>query len=294
VAAKACVACGKLIAEAFTVCAFCKAAQPASLPPASKETRCTTCKRPYAARLASCPHCERDKSSPSQPSLTPRSGGGGSSSSPSVASSAGLVAAPDPPENRMVGSAMLLGGPLVLGAIWGGAQAFHGNRLGGQESGGLFWTCVAFGFLSALALGLLFLRRSHGTLRDAFEESGVPRFFAVTAIATALALVPAALTVYGLVIWWNGLAIGGREQEVVCKGDEPLHKTTRGADMGWSFGYRCELQGGEVLIGSLHSLPVRPDLGPDGDVRFRAARGRAGIWVRRSDPVPRPPTPARD
>jgi hypothetical protein len=134
-----------------------------------------------------------------------------------------------------------------------------------------------------LALG--FLRRAYGGIADAASGLGLPKLVGIVALASAIALIPSALTFSGLVTWFNALAVDAREQDVECKVGSTWHRVRKRTDLGWHMSYTCGVDG-ETLIGSIEHLP-KERLIPEGQpVRFRAARGRFGIWVRRSDPLP--------
>lgn len=189
------------------------------------------------------------------------------------------------PESRTLGSAALFGVPVLLGAIWGIAQALHATQLGGRESSGLIGPSLLASLLLSPLLTLGFVRRSYGTLAAAAESAGLPKLLGSIAALAAIALIPTALTVSGLVTWFNGLGIDSREEEVECTVISTWHRIRKGTDLGWHMSYSCPIDG-ETLLGSIDHLSSRPEVGKGDAVRFRAARGRFGIWVRRSEPLP--------
>jgi hypothetical protein len=184
--------------------------------------------------------------------------------------------------NRTLGSATLFGLPLLVGSVWGIAQSLYSSPLGEQESGKARLVVTLF-LVPLIALG--FLRRAYGSLSDAVEGEGLVKVGGIFVLVSAIVLVPTSLTISGIVTWLNGMAIDGREQDVQCTAGSAWHRTRKGTDMGWHLSYSCEL-GGETIRGAIEHLHDRPEAAEGGPVRFRAARGRFGHWLRLSDPLP--------
>jgi hypothetical protein len=193
------------------------------------------------------------------------------------------VAGEDEEGNRLVSSLLFFGIPLALGATWGIAQSVMGNRLG--EATSIFGPSMAIGIVVAPILGVLFIRRVVGNLGDAVEDLGLPKLGGYVAGAAAVALLPTALTIMGLVIWFNGLAVSDREQDVMCKAGTITHNMRKGIDSGWSVSYTCEIEG-QPHVGTVDRIMTKPELEENAPIKFRAIKGRAGIWLRMSDPLP--------
>jgi hypothetical protein len=282
------VGCTRLIAASFQKCSFCGADQPAPEPPAAKETRCSTCKRPYSSKLSECPFCARDRAAGVEPAafgatLVPRS------------------LRPSPMRNherddddgdvRFFSSAALFGFPVAIGAIWGVAQIFYTTSLGGQETSGVMGPSIVVALFVAPLLAMGFVRRSYRTLNAAIESAGLSKVLVIGFAASAVALIPAALSVAGFIHWLNGVGADSRVQIVECKVGSVWRRMRKGVDMGWQMSYSCDVDG-EHLIGTVGPLRTRPDVVEGGGVRFRAARGRVGYWIRLGEPMaPSAPPP---
>lgn len=283
--AKACVACGKLIAQSFTTCSFCKAEQPAQAAPApQKEKRCDACRRPYAAKLEECPFCARAKvGAGTAPSSSSSKAAAASPSSGRLPHLEGSRVEEDDEGHRLVSSLLFFGIPLALGATWGIAQSMMGNRLGESS---VFGPSMAVGIVVAPAFAVLFVRRVvGGNLGDAVDDVGLPKLAGYVAGAAAVALLPTALTIMGIVLWFNGLAVSDREQDVACKAGSIVHNMRKGIDSGWSVSYTCEIEG-QPLVGTVDRIMTKPELEENSPIKLRAIKGRAGIWLRVSDPLP--------
>lgn len=274
--AKACVACTKWIPATARECGFCGHAQPSVSGAPEKEARCATCKRPYAATLERCPFCERDRAA----GVAPTAFGPTTSLSPPVF----VDDTPDEGSARsLLSSAGLLAAPLLVGAAWGLWEIAHLVPLGGAESSGPWRAGIALGALAAPLLGVAFVRRVYRSTAAAAEAIGATRALLLGAGVALLSLAPAIVLFAGLASFVNGTGTDAREQIVDCKLGSIWNRTRGVADMGWHMSYFCEL-GGERLAGSTFVSATRPDFVEGGLVRFRAARGRLGYWIRLSDP----------
>jgi len=255
------------MAQAFATCPSCKAAQPAAPPPAAKEIRCSKCNRVHSARIASCPYCARDSVSPG---AMPRPSG----SAPSFAAFEEETAAAEEQE-RQLGKIAGIALALVLGTLWGVSYFIHSDRLG--NDGFLVLPSLLAGLVLAGVVGPLVTH----WLADA-EDS---RAFAVRSVMLgALALAPSALSAHGFLMWMNGVGLGSSEREIECTIASKVHRVTPSTDRGWDVTYECMLDG-ERILGVVHtsSEPAGREGSP---IRFVAAPGRVGIWVRRSDELP--------
>lgn len=99
-------------------------------------------------------------------------------------------------------------------------------------------------------------------------------------------IVPFAGASYGLAKWFNAFDVEDREQPLDCI------LTSKRRVNGWVYRYRCTVEGGleldGVFVDRAHEVPLAVETGEP--VRMEAARGRLGIWLRRSDPIT-PPRP---
>jgi hypothetical protein len=259
---KACVSCKKLIAEAFAKCTYCGAEQPAVAPPAPKELRCATCKRPYSPKLATCPFCARSASVP-----------------PGAAPPTSVVPVPRPAEeNPLLGTAVLFGVPLAVGAICGVLQWVTTKRLGGGDLLGLTGPSPLLALLLAPLLGLGFVRRAYGPVGEAIDEVGLPQVAKRVAAVAAIAFVPTALTISGALGWFNGMDAADHEQDLTCTVGSAFHTAS-----SWHITYTCRTGvGAEQVTGSFDQAN---QLGPEGTLfHLRAAHGRLGYWLRAGDP----------
>lgn len=279
-ASKACVACNREIPAAFQKCGFCGSAQPTtSQAPAAKEKRCPTCRSPYAAKLDECPFCARDRASGVQPAAF----GATRTSLPAKPLREEPPAPEEPTERRTLGSAALFGLPLLFAGIWGVARIVFSQPLGAAESawGG---SSVGLGLLVAVLLGVGFVRRALGPFGEAIEDAGLTRVLATGSVAAAVAFVPAVYFVAGGARWVNAFGIDERAQLVDCKVASIWSAAGKHGDV-WYLTYACDA-GGDHLFGTSDPLASKPPVTEGGTVRFRAARGRLGRWVRLSDPLP--------
>jgi hypothetical protein len=284
---KPCVVCHKPIAASFQKCSFCSADQPVtSVAPSPKEKRCGTCKRPYSAKLEACPFCARDRADGVVPAAF-----GASAPRRSVTPSSLDEEDDDDGEPRVLGSALLFGGPLVLGALWGLVHVLSADRLGGQESSGVMGESIVVGLFVAPALAALFLRRTYRTFADAVDRHGLSKVLLIGFGATAVMLAPAALFAAGVVYWGNGIGAESRVRMVDCKVGSVWSRARKGGETSWQMSYSCDVEGDHVS-GTLTDLPTRPDYVDGQSVTFRAARGRFGLWLRFGDPIPPTPPPA--
>jgi hypothetical protein len=185
----------------------------------------------------------------------------------------------------------MFGAPIALGAILGVAQGLTSTRVDSGTSSGLVGPSVLGAFFLAPLLTAAFIRRAYGTFAAAMDELGLPKLAGGGAGVAALAFVPIALTIAGLIGWINGLAITDREQLVECSAGAPWHRTRKGTDMGWSMTYSCDVDG-ERLHSTIEQ-PARPDVAEGGTFHLRLARGRFGYWVRLAAPAfgSSPPSP---
>lgn len=167
---------------------------------------------------------------------------------------------------------------VVLMAIWAFASSVGGDRLG-EESSGLFGPCLLAGVVLGAGTGFLFHRWADG---QALPIAGV--------VAAAM-IIPWAGASYGMAKWINGLGIEDREQPIDCVlTSKRREHTRRGGDLGWIYRYRCTVEGGIELNGIYREYVTLPSIAAEtGDmIRMDAARGRFGIWLRRSDPITPP------
>jgi hypothetical protein len=167
---------------------------------------------------------------------------------------------------------------VVLGALWSFASSVGGDRLGNEDSG-LFGPCLFAGVVLAAGTGWLFHRWSDG------------RAVPIAGIVAAAMIIPWASTAYGMAKWFNAFAVEDREQPIDCAlvSKKQLHGKRGGSY--WEYRYRCNVEGGVELHGEytdFSSLPLAAETGES--IRVTAARGRLGIWLRRSDPIT-PPRP---
>ena len=246
------------------------------MPPAVKEVRCATCKRPHAAKLAECPFCARDRAAGVEPAAF------GATRRQSLRPKAGDD---DTTGSRWVGSALLFGVPLLLGAIWGVVELVYTTPLGGEESSPSSAISVVAALFIAPLLAILFVRRAQRTLADAIENLGISTTIIIGFVATGVAFIPAVLFVTGCLQWWNGMGADVHPRIVECNVGSVWHPTRKGTDMGWSVSYTCDVEG-DHLVGTIGGLAAAPNVTEGGPIHFRAARGRLGRWLRLGEPVP--------
>lgn len=275
---KPCVACARPMSVAFLECPFCGAEQPklATSARGEKAQRCPTCTRLYSTTFDTCPFCADE---PRGEGAVPYRG----SAREAKPAEPMRFDVPEADDFRGKGLAAGLALLLVLGGGRGLMVASGSERLGGQESSGLFFPCLVAGLVLGLGAGFVLSR--------AIDAFGEPGGFKVVVFLAAFATAPCALTVYALLDAVNGIGAAGRERDVVC---EVLYKdrhSRRGTDLGWRLGYACEIDDFGTLIGTYTSHAEPPGL-PKGHVTFRASPGLLGLWIRRGEPVgPMPPTP---
>lgn len=253
------------------LCTFCKAEQPRiSQTPAAKEKRCARCNRPFAAKLAECPFCARERAG----SVPPRS----PSAIPPPAE------AGEPPSTAALANVALFFGPLLVAAAWGTSRVLWSPRLG-QEHPTLFVVLAALlGLGGAIGIGIGYARRVFGPLGDAIDDEGMGRVAASVGVTAAFALVPSALVVYGLASWVNTFGNAAHEQDIACTAGQ-----NHGAPDGtWQMAFTCAVEGGAVR-GVLHGTGTKPALEEQAPFRFRAVRGPLGVWLRLSEPMPPKP-----
>jgi hypothetical protein len=264
VSAKNCIGCNKLIAAGAAECPHCQAAQPEANAPPPKELRCQTCKRPYSAKLAQCPFCARGMSVPAGPPIPSR--------------------APTPPvvipENRILSTAVLFGVPLVVGAVAGVVQLVSSTRLGEGDVVGLNGPSTLAAFFLAPALAAGFVRRAYDAFGEIIDEIGLPKLLGRIGIVAAIALVPTALTISGLVGWFNGMNAAAETREIPCQVSSSFHRTKQN---DWHIVFTCEASG-ERVTGEFDRAS-QDSLADGVPFRVRAARGRLGYWIRTSDPL---------
>jgi hypothetical protein len=275
--AKNCVACHKLIAETFAKCTYCGADQPVVAAPPPKETRCSTCKRAYSAKLAACPYCARGMSLPPTVAAPSRQPG-----SPRAASlPPGLRA--DAEDHPILSSVVLFGAPLLVGAICGAWQSATTNRL--AESDGLGFNGPSFGLALVLAplLAFAFVRRCHGGIADAVADLGMPKLGLQIAGAAAIAFFPLALTLSGALGWYNAIGAGQREQELRCTVTSSFHRTKGDQARAWHIEFACKGTNAEQVPGAFDRPTGALESGAT--FRIKAAPGQLGWWLRQGDPL---------
>lgn len=266
---KSCIACNRPMAVKFDACPFCQAVQPQRSIDHAREIKCEKCARRYSTKLAACPFCAKEGSAKEIPAKE--------------------IETPPPrredvradAEAKETGVWLKLGALaaiVVLTAFWSLASSIGGDRLG-DESSGLFGPCLFAGVVLAVGTAFLFHRWTDG--------QALP----ITGIVAAAMIIPWTGTSYGMAKWLNAAGIDEREQPIDCILTSKHHeRSRRGADLGWVYRYRCTVEGGQELNGSYHDYGIAPRVGVEtGEpIRMTAARGRLGIWLRRSDPITPP------
>jgi hypothetical protein len=172
----------------------------------------------------------------------------------------------------------VLGAVVVLTAIWSFMSEVGGDRLG-DESTGLMGPCLFAGVVLAAGTGFLFHRWSDG--------QAIP----LTGIVTAIMILPWAGASYGMAKWFNGAGIDDREQPIDCiLTSKSRNHSRRGGDLGWQYTYECKVEGDLELHGRARDYGSVPAVTsePGERIRMTAARGRLGIWLRRSNPINTP------
>ena len=140
--------------------------------------------------------------------------------------------------------------------------------------------CLFAGVVLAAGTGFLFHRWTEG---QALPISGI--------VAAAMIL-PWAATSYGMAKWWNGFAIDDQEQPIDCTLTDKRRDHAKHGGQSWHYRYRCNVEGGVELHGSVHDYGDVPITAESGEgVRVTAVRGRLGIWLRRSGLAAIPPRP---
>ena len=277
--AKNCVACHKLIAESFAKCTYCGAAQPAVSAPPPKETRCSTCKRAYSAKLASCPYCARGMSLP--PTVAVPSGRPGAP--PAASLPPGLR--DDADDSPILGSVVLFGAPLLVGAVCGAWQWASTSRLAESGGIGLNGPSVGVALLLAPLLAFAFVRRCHGgSINDALADIGMRKLAGQIAGAAAVAVVPVALTLSGILGWYNAMGANEREQDLHCTVTSAFHRTKASQDHSWHIEFACTGASVTRVAGSFDLPTGTFDNGST--FRIKASPGQLGWWLRRGDPIP--------
>lgn len=180
----------------------------------------------------------------------------------------------DDEERPVAGRLLAVAAPLLLLALWGASFAVSNDRLGNDESAGLLVPSLIAGAVAAGVVG--------ATVAHWIGDGLGRRSFVASALAIAgLALGPSALAAFGFMMWTNGLGLARVEHDVDCT---IVGKEHRPEEVVWRLSYTCEVDGAR-LRGTV--LTPREPHGKIGDpVRFVGARGRLGIWVRRSDELP--------
>lgn len=168
---------------------------------------------------------------------------------------------------------------VVLGGLWSFSPSVGGDRLG-EESSGLLLPCLLAGAVLGAGTGFLCHRLADGTgLR-------------LSAIVAAAMLLPWAATAYGFAKWINAVDVEDREQPIDCTLLSKRNEhASRGGDLGWVYRYRCTVEGTVELHGTYREYANAPSIDAEtGEpIRMQVARGRLGIWLRRSDPITPPP-----
>ena len=260
------------MATAAETCGFCGTDQPAAAAALAKETRCSTCRRPYSAKLSECPFCERDRAA----GIAPTAFGRTASLKPPVFEPEEVAGPPS-----WLGTVLLFGVPLGLLAAFGALQATRTEVIG---EAGPWRTSAVLATIAAPLLGVAFVRRRYETLEGAVDELGGTKAFLLGALVAVLACVPAALGFFGAVDAVNASGLDTREETIPCTVGSIWHRTRADKDLGWQMSYWCDVRG-EHLTDSLERLPARPDLVVGGTVHVRAARGRLGYWIRLGEPT---------
>ena len=198
---KPCVACARPMSMAFLECPFCGAEQPklAASARGEKAQRCPTCTRLYSTTFDTCPFCADE---PRGEGAVPYRG----SAREAKPVEPMRFDVPEADDFRGKGLAAGLALLLVLGGGRGLMVASGSERLGGQESSGLFFPCLVAGLVLGLGAGFVLSR--------AIDAFGEPGGFKVVVFLAAFATAPCALTVYALVDAVNGIGAAGREREV--------------------------------------------------------------------------------
>jgi hypothetical protein len=280
--AKNCVACHKLIPETFAKCTYCGAEQPVVSAPPPKEKRCNTCKRAYSAKLADCPYCARGMSLP--PTVPTPSG------LPGVPSAASLPPAlrPDADDSPILSSVVLFGAPLLVGAVCGGWQWVSVHRLAEGEALGLNGPSAGLALVLAPLLAFGFVRRCHGGLADAIAAIGTRKLGGQIAAAAAVAFFPVALTLSGLLGWYNAIGASQREEELRCTVTSAFHRTKGSEDNGWHVEFVCKGASVDQVSGAIDRPTGKTASGLESGATFRikASPGQLGWWLRDGDPAP--------
>jgi len=240
--------------------------------------KCPKCSRPYSAKLASCPFCAQDEMKP-QPGSPfrpepPMTSPGGAPLPSAVDARADAEAA----ERGVWMKTGALAAVVFLTALWSFMSEVGGTRLG-DESTGLFGPCLFAGVVLAAGTGFLFHRWSDG--------QAIP----LTGIVTAVMILPWAGASYGMAKWFNAAGIDDREQPIDCiLTSKGLKHSRRGGDLGWEYTYKCTVEGDVEIHGRAHDYAATPAVNaePGQPIRMTVARGRFGIWLRRSDPITPP------
>jgi hypothetical protein len=230
----------------------------------------------YSAKLDACPFCAQDEAKPraGDPFRGPRPGAivAEPPASPEEDARAAAEAKARGVWVRLTALAMLV----VFTAAWAFASSVGGDRLGDEETG-LFGPCLFAGVVLAVGTGYLFHRWSEG--------QALP----IAGIVAAAMIAPCAGASYGMAKWFNGFAIEDREQSIDCVLTTKTQQHGKRGGSMWVYRYRCSVEGGLELHGTAYdfaSVPIASDTGEA--IRMDVARGRLGIWLRRSDPITPP------
>jgi hypothetical protein len=281
--AKPCLACGRLIASSAEACGFCGAEQASVAAALAKETRCKTCKRPYAAKLAACPFCARDRAA----GIAPTPFGPTASLRPPVFEDESSP--DDDAEVRPVlGVVLSFAIPLVALALLGLWQSIGNTPLASDDAYGPLRPSLLLALLASPLAGFYFVVRRYRSWSAALDALGAAKAAGLGALVALVAYVPLTLALAGLLAFLNGAGVESREQTLPCKVGSIWHRLHDGADLGWQMSYFCEVRG-EPVIGSFDRLPARPDFVEGGPVFVRASRGRLGYWIRLGEPTASPP-----
>jgi hypothetical protein len=247
------------MAVAFDACPFCQAVQPAQNADGPRELKCGKCARVYSSKLESCPFCELKDVLPQTNVARSRSTSRDDARSDDEGQTLGVWV--------KIGA---LGFVLVLTALWSFVASIGGDRLGDGDSG-LFGPCLLAGVVLAAGTGFLFHRWSDG--------QALP----LTGIVAAAFIIPWAGTTYGMAKWFNGFSLEDREQAVDCVLTSKKQEHAKHGGSHWLYRYRCNVEGGVELHGEqtdFSDVPIAAETGET--IRMDAARGRLGIWLRRS------------
>jgi hypothetical protein len=190
-----------------------------------------------------------------------------------------------------MGSIVLFGAPLAVGAVCGAFLWAQTQRLGDSGVLGLAGPSVVAGVLLAPLVGLAFIRRVEGPLGDIQDQVGLPKLVGRIAAVAAIALLPAVLTVSAALSWYNRM--GASDQDLRCTVTSAFHDATKASD--WHIAFTCTPPGAlvpaQVQVPGVLDGPNPLGLADGSAFRLRAQHGRLGWWLRTGDPVAEPTGP---